>query len=117
MIIAVITRWFLVAAGVIVAAYIIPGITVASFYIALIVAALLGIVNIFIRPVLFVLTLPLTVITLGLFAFVINGLLLWFLASFIEGFAIAGLLSAIIGSVIVSVISSIGEKILLHNHE
>ena len=109
---ALITKWFLVSLSLLLGAYLIPGIAVSSFYIALIVAALLGAANIVIKPILFILTLPINIITLGLFTFVINALIFWFLASFIEGFVVAGFLAAFLGSLLVSAVSYVGSKIL-----
>ncbi len=113
----IIVKWFITALSLLAAAYLIPAIEVESFYIALIVAALLGLVNLVLRPILIFLTLPITILTLGLFTFVINGLLFWFIASFVDGFTITetglkGFSIAILGALIVSVFSFIGNKIL-----
>ena len=78
----------------------VPGIAVASFYTALIVAVLWGVIGLTIKPILTILTLPINIITFGLFSFVLNALLLWFLASFIAGFSVAGFVLALIGSAI-----------------
>lgn len=106
-------KWLLVAFSLLLAAYLIPGITVASFYTALIVAALLGIVNIIIKPVLIVLTLPINILTLGLFTFIINGLLFWGLANIVKGFSVSGFWVAVSGALVVSVVSYLGEKVFL----
>jgi putative membrane protein len=108
----IIAKWFISALSLLAAAYFIPGISVSSFYIALIVALFLGIVNAFLRPILVVLTLPINIITLGLFIFVINGFLFWFLSSFIKGFYVSGIGVAILGALVVSVFSYIGSKFL-----
>lgn len=108
-----IAKWFISALALLAAAYLIPGISVSSFYIALIVALFLGIVNAVIRPILVILTLPINIITLGLFIFVINGFLFWFLATFIGGFEVSGLFVAILGALIVSVFSYMGNKFLV----
>ncbi len=86
------------------------GITVASFYTALIVALVWGLVSITIKPILGLLTLPITLITFGLFSFILNALLFWFVASFIEGFAVAGFVPALLGSVILSGVSWIVHR-------
>jgi len=109
----IIAKWFISALSLLGAAYFIPGFHVASFYIALIVALLLGLVNAFIRPILIILTLPVTVISLGLFIFVINGSLLWFLSTFIDGFNIDGFFPAIIGAIVVSVFSWMGNRFIV----
>jgi len=108
-----VTKWLLVALALLFAAYLIPGITVASFYTALIVAALLGVVNVVLKPILVLLTLPINIITLGLFTFIINGFLFWFLASFVQGFSVSGFWVAVLGALVVSMVSYIGEKVFL----
>jgi putative membrane protein len=100
-----------VAVALLAAAYIIPGIEVANFYVALIAAVILGLLNLVIRPILFVLTLPITIITFGLFAFVLNALIFWFAASFIEGFEVAGFLPALLGSLAVALASAVSGKL------
>jgi len=109
----IIAKWFISALSLLAAAYFIPGISLSSFYIALIVALFLGIVNAVIRPILVILTLPINVLTLGLFIFVINGFLFWFLSSFIEGFYVSGLWVAILGALLVSVFSYIGNRFIV----
>ena len=83
------------------------GVTVDNFYIALVVAVLWGIITLVVRPILKLLTLPINLITFGLFSFVLNALLFWFLASFVQGFEVAGFIPALIGSVILSAVSSV----------
>ena len=85
--------------------YLLSGIQVKGFSTALIVALLLGLVNAVARPILIVLTLPLSVLTLGLFILVINGLLFWFVASFVDGFVVTGFWVAVAGAIAYSVIS------------
>lgn len=104
-------RWFVAALALIITAYLLPGVSVSSIYIALIVAVLLGFVNMFLKPIFVILTLPINILTLGLFTFVINGLLFWFVASFVDGFNVVGFGSAILGALIVSVISYFGNMI------
>lgn len=108
-------KWLIGALAVLGAAYFIPGIAVASFYTALIVAALWGIVNVIVKPILLILTLPLTILTLGLFTFVINALLFWFLGTVVKGFIVDGFIAAFLGALFVSVVSFIGNKILVRN--
>ena len=107
-----IAKWFISALSLLAAPYLIPGITVRSFYIALVVALILGIINVIIRPILVILTLPITILTLGLFTFVINALLFWFVSTFVEGFEVMGFVAALTGSLFVSVVSYIGNKFL-----
>jgi putative membrane protein len=86
-------------------AYLVPGVSVASFTSALVAALVLGLVNAVIRPILILLTLPATIITLGLFIFVINGLLFWFVGSFIQGFVVAGFWWGVLGAIVYSIFS------------
>ena len=90
----------------------IPGIFVSGFYIALIVAVILGLINLTFKPILLVLTLPINLITLGSFTFVINAFIFWFVSTFIEGFTVVGVLSAFIGAFIVSVFSWMGNRFI-----
>ena len=80
-------------------------------------ALVLGLVNTVIRPVLVLLTLPVTVLTLGLFIFVINGLLFWFVGSFIQGFHVAGFWSAVFGAILYSIISWALSALLLGHRD
>lgn len=105
-------RWIVSALAILAAAYVIPGISVATFYTALIVALVLGFLNAIVRPVLFILTLPITILTLGLFTFVLNGFLFWFVASFIKGFEVSGFWSAVGGAFIVTVVSWFSNQFL-----
>ena len=104
-----IAKWFIGALSLLLAAYLVAGISVASFYIALIVAALLGFLHLIVRPVIVVLTLPINIMTLGLFTFVIDALFFWFVASFVEGFYVTGFIAALLGALVVSVVSSVGN--------
>ncbi len=109
---SLITRLLINILALLLVAYMVPGIMVDGFFIALIVAVLLGILNVFIKPVLILLTLPITLLTLGLFTFVINALLFWFVASFVEGFAVSGFWIALLGTILYSIVSGIGNKML-----
>jgi putative membrane protein len=106
-------KWLVSALALLIVSSILPGIVVSSLYTALIVALFLGLLNALVRPVLFVLTLPINIVTLGLFTFVLNGLIFWFVASFIQGFAVDGFLSAILGALLVSIISWAGNEIFV----
>lgn len=99
-----ILTWLLAACALLVVAYLYPGVQVQSFTSALIAAAVIGLFNAVLRPVLVILTLPVTVITLGLFLFVINALLFWAAASVLDGFRVDGFLAALLGSLIYSVL-------------
>lgn len=111
MLLKLVTRFLVVVLALLLSAHLIPGIEVAGLYTALIVAVLLGVINITIKPLLLVLTLPITLITLGLFALVLNALLFWFIASFVEGFSVSGFLPAFAGALLVSIFSWIGHKL------
>lgn len=104
-----IARVLLTAVALLLVARLIPGIEVDGLYPAIIGALILGILNFFVRPVLVFLTLPLSVLTLGLFIFVINGALFWFVASFLDGFSVSGFGVAILGALVVTIISTIGN--------
>lgn len=100
------------ALGLILIAEFIPGIMVDGLYSAIIAALVLGLLNAVVRPVLLILTLPITILTLGLFALVINGALFLFAASFIEGFSVDGFWYALLGSVLMSIVSTIGSSFI-----
>ena len=97
-----IVRWFLLAAALLLVAYLYPGVTVASFGAAMIAALVLGLLNTVVRPLLVLLTLPVTLLTLGLFLFVINAAMFWAAAELLSGFSVTGFTAALIGSVIYS---------------
>ena len=100
-----IIRWALNAAALMLVAYLYSGVQVTGFMPALIAALALGLVNAIIRPLLIILTLPVTVLTLGLFIFVINALLFWFVAELVSGFVVKGFMAALIGSILYSVMT------------
>ncbi len=97
--------WILNAVALLAVAYLLPGIVVASFGSALWAALILGLVNMLVKPVLILLTLPITIVTLGLFLFVINALLFWFVGSVLTGFKVNGFWWAVIGALVYSLIS------------
>ncbi len=105
--------WLINAAALFALPYLFDSIRVDTFYTALIVALILSIINTIIRPILLVLTFPITLLTLGLFILVLNGLLLWFIASFIKGFTIAGFWPAVFGAIVYSLISWAASAALL----
>ena len=98
----ILLRWLLLAAALLLVANLYPGVQVASFTSAMIAALVLGLLNALLRPILVLLTLPVTVLTLGLFLFVINALMFYFAASVLDGFHVAGFLAALIGSLLYS---------------
>lgn len=106
-------RMLLNGIAIIVAAWLLPGLDVTGPGPALVAGLLLGIVNALVRPVLFILTLPLTLVTLGLFLFVLNALCLGLVAWLVPGFSIAGFWSALFGALVVSVVSWILNGLLI----
>jgi putative membrane protein len=114
-----ILRWLLLAAALLLVAHLYPGVTVASFGTALIAAFVLGLFNTLVRPLLVLLTLPVTILTLGLFLFVINALMFWAAASVLDGFAVAGFVAALVGSLLYSlcglVIDAAVERLFNHS--
>ncbi len=96
------TRWLLLAAALLLLAHLYPGVTVASFGSAMIAALVIGLFNAVLRPLLVVLTLPVTLLTLGLFLFVINALMFYWAASLLDGLTVRGFGAALIGSLIYS---------------
>ena len=109
----ILLAWLVNTAALIAVAYLMPGVSVASFTTALIAALILGLINAVIRPVLILLTLPVTIMTLGLFILVINALLFWFVGSFIEGFEVRGFWAGFFGSILFSLVSWVLSALLL----
>lgn len=107
--------WLINAAALFALPYLMQSIRVENFTTALVAALILGLVNTLIRPILVVLTLPVTVLTLGLFIFVINGLLFWAVGNFVSGFHVAGFWSAVFGAILYSLISWALSSLLLDN--
>ena len=105
MILRLLLVWLVNTLALIAVAYLMPSITVASFEAALVAALVLGLVNAVVRPILVLLTLPVTVLTLGLFIFVLNGLLFWGVAEWLEGFDVGGFWSGVIGAILFSIVS------------
>ncbi len=104
--------WLINALSLLAVAYLMPSVRVEGVYAALVAALLLAVVNTLIRPVLLLVTLPINILTLGLFTFVINALLFWFVASFVEGFAVGGFWSAFWGALAYSLISTLASGLL-----
>lgn len=98
--------WILNAVALLIVAYILPGITVASFGSALIAALVLGLLNAVVKPLLILLTLPLTIVTLGLFLLVLNALVFWLAGSILKGFQVDGFWWAVIGAIVYSIVST-----------
>ncbi|OGG55166.1 hypothetical protein A3D62_00920 [Candidatus Kaiserbacteria bacterium RIFCSPHIGHO2_02_FULL_49_11] len=107
----ILTKLLLTVLGLLLVSRYVPGIEVANFYTALIVALALGLINIVIKPILVILTLPITLLSLGLFTFVINALLFWFVSTFIDGFSVDGFIPAFIGALVIAALHFVAEKI------
>ena len=106
-------RWLVSALALLAVAYLLPGIVVSSFFPAAVVAALvLGLVNAFIRPLVKLLTLPLTCLTLGLFSLVMNAALFWGVAAVVEGFVVEGALAALLGSLLYSLVTAAASQLI-----
>ena len=97
--------WILNAVALLVVAYVLPGIVVASFGSAMLAALVLGLINSLVKPFLILLTLPITIITLGLFLIVLNALMFWFAGSVLKGFQVNGFWWAVGGAILYSLIS------------
>lgn len=110
-----IVRLMINMVAILIIAYLFPSlIWVDSFWAALVTAFLLGIVNAIIRPILVFFTLPITVLTLGLFLMVINGLMLWLVSALVRGFHVNGFWGAVLGSILISIVSWILSRFVPH---
>ena len=99
--------WLLNALALLTVAYVLPGIHVDGYIAALVAALILGLINTLLRPLLVLLTLPVTVFTLGLFILIINGLLFWFAGSVLKGFEVGGFWIGVLGAFLYSIFSSV----------
>jgi putative membrane protein len=99
--------WVLTAVSLVITANLVSGFKVDSFPAALIAAVVLGLVNAIVRPILVVLTLPITFLTLGLFLFIINAITIWFAGSITPGFHVYGFVPALIGSIVLTIVASV----------
>ncbi len=114
--ILIVTRWLVITVAILLSSKFISGIRVDSLLTALIAAGILGLINVFIRPVLIILTLPLSIITLGVFSFFINAFLLEFVAYIIPGFEVDGFLAAFLGALIISIVSWLANLFIVNNN-
>jgi len=104
-------RLLILIISVFIASYIIPGVMINSTSTLIVVSIVLGLVNAFVKPILVILTFPLTVITLGIFLLILNGLLVLLVGSIVSGFHVSGIFTAILFSIVVSLVSSLLSKI------
>lgn len=107
-----IAKWLLSASALLFVAYVYSGVEVSSFTAAMLAAVVIGLLNAVVRPVLVVLTLPVTVLTLGLFLFVINALVFWAAAGVLEGFGVRGFWAALLGSLIYTALGMVIDSAL-----
>ena len=105
-------RWLINTVGILFAAYIVKGIYIEDLLSAIVAAGILGIINVLIRPILLILTLPLNILTLGIFTFVLNGLIFYFIGNLVKGMAVASFWSAFFGALIVSFVNAISHFFL-----
>jgi putative membrane protein len=106
-------RWLINAGALLLIPYLLKSVYVENFATALVAALVLGFLNTLIRPLLILLTLPITLLTLGLFTLVINGLLFWFAAQFIQGFYVTGFWAAFFAALLYSVITTLANHLIL----
>jgi len=109
----ILTRIVISALAVMAIANIVPGVAVENIYWALLVAVVLGLLNVLVRPVLILLTLPITIVTLGGFLLVLNALLFWFAGYVLSGFHVDGFLAAFVGALLLSVVSYVVNHLVL----
>lgn len=107
--------WILNAVALLVVAYVLPGIAVASFWSAMLAALVLGLLNTLVKPLLILLTLPITIVTLGLFLLVLNALVFWLAGSMFKGFQVEGFWWAVVGALLYSVISGLFSLLLFQS--
>lgn len=112
----ILINWLIDSLVIIVASYLLPGIHVANFLTALVIAIVLGALNAFLRPLLIILTLPITIITLGLFLLVINALLIMLTSLIVPGFTVDGFFWAVLFSILISFIHLITTSIFRNKH-
>lgn len=99
--------WLLTAIALGITAYLVPGFTVSNWVAAAIAAIVLGLVNAIVKPILVILTLPLTIVTLGLFLFVVNAITIWLAGALTPGFTVAGFIPALLGSIVLTLVASV----------
>ncbi len=109
---SLILRWLISAVAVMLVSYLLPGVALTGFWAALLVALVLGIINAFIKPLLVILTLPINIMTLGLFTLVINALLIMLASAIVDGFAVSGFWVALLFSIILSIFNFFLSKVV-----
>lgn len=107
----IILHWILISIAVLVTTFVVSGISVEPIWMALIVGACLTLFNMFIKPIINILTLPINIVTLGIFSLVINGALFWYLGTLIKGFEVTTFTAAFVGALLVSVLNWVLKKV------
>ena len=105
-------EWFTSAISILIAAYLITGVEVAGVWSALSMALVIGLLNILIKPLLVLLTLPINILTLGLFTLIINALIIMLASSIVKGFSVGGFINALLFSIVLTIIQTIFEMII-----
>ena len=108
----ILISWIISAMVIFSIAYVVPGVHVTNFTVALVVALVLGIINAFLKPILLILTLPINILTLGLFTFVINALLILLVSKFVPGFVVDGFLWAFVFGIVLSLANTFVHTLL-----
>ncbi len=108
----ILLKWLLSATALLAVAHLYSGVVVSSFSSALLAAFVIGLLNTLLRPILVILTLPVTVLTLGLFLFIINALMFWMAGSFLAGFHVQDFAAALLGSLIYSMLGLVIDSAL-----
>lgn len=104
-----IAKWFISALAFLAVSHLVPGIAVASFTTALVLALLWGLLGITVKPILLILTLPINILTLGIFTFILNGFLFWLLGGIVKGFEVQGFWVSVLGALVLSIISGLAH--------
>jgi putative membrane protein len=112
MLLKLLIRIVVIAGALLLIDRLVPGVAITGFYTALVVSILWGVMTVTIRPLLLLLTLPINLLTLGLFTFILNALLFWLLSTFVAGFSVAGFIPALEGSVLLTLVSWVLHAVL-----
>lgn len=114
MLLSALLTWLLTAAALLLVAAVLPGIVIDGFGVALIAALVMGLVNLLVRPLLLLLTLPLNLLTLGLFSFIINAMMFGLVAWLVPGFEVTNFLSALLGALLLALITTVVNRLTDH---
>src|SRR3989339_1035776 len=113
----IIFRWIINAIALMLITLVVPGFSVESFGYALLAAFVLGLVNAIVRPILFILTLPVTIMTLGLFTFILNALMIWLVSTIVDGFVVEGFIPALLAALLLWFVSIGTNSLIKHAQE